>query len=168
MTLDFFSKQISEFGSRSMPWRTCRAFKGPDDANGYGFYLRLYWTRKRGSNVTCRDSGCSDVKELKHTCGNDPRKFLATGTKAQSGRGQVRLKTQRSRTTAPVAHVGAKKTIGLAGCSNSQGKLRTSSGNFTRSSRWWPWVRFRGVQFTCGTKFDCRVPSCCKTHVGRL
>ena len=77
----------------------CRVFKGPDDANGYGFYLRLYWTRKRSSNVTCRDSGCSGVKVLKHTCGNDPSKFLATGKKAQSVRGQVRLKTQRRRTT---------------------------------------------------------------------
>ena len=91
-----------------MPWRTCRVFNGPDDANGYGLYRRLYWTRERSSNETCRDSGCSGVKVLKHTCGNDPSKFLATKKKAQSGRGQVTLKTQRRRTTAPIAEVGAK------------------------------------------------------------
>ena len=76
--------------------------------------------------------------------------------------------TQRRRATAPKAHEGAKN-IGLANCSNSQGKLRISSGSFTDTFiKLVAWVRFRGVQFTCGTKFHCGVPSCCKTHAGRL
>ena len=76
-------------------------------------------------------------------CANDPSKFQVTRKKARSGSGQVRLKTQRRRSTAPTAHEGAKllhrhvhQVVGLG--------------------------RFRGVRFTCGTKFDCRVPSCCK------
>ena len=118
---------------------------------GTDFYLRLYWTRKRSSNVTCRDSGCSDVKELKHTCGNDPE---VPGNRDKSAirswTGQT--KNAKEKNNCSRCSSRCKKTIGLAGCSYSQGKLRTSSGNFTRSSRWWPWVRFRGVQFTCGTK----------------
>ena len=58
--------------------------------------------------------------------------------KAQTGRGQVRLKTQRRRATAPsaISRRSTKSSDAPWSCSSWQDKQKISSDNFTGTLRW--------------------------------